>query len=100
MSIASGKSLEVESATRSGTPAGLPQVMPLLTQGGSIILISSVLGSFSFPSYGTYGASKAGLHSLARTWATELADRGIRVNTISPGPIGTPILDKQVSSPE
>ncbi|MBG0794239.1 glucose 1-dehydrogenase [Methylocystis sp. H62] len=73
---------------------------PLLTQGGSIILTSSVLGNFSFSGYGAYSASKAAIQSLGRTWSTELIERGIRVNTISPGPIDTPILEKQVSSPE
>lgn len=70
--------------------------LPLISKGGSIILTSSGLGHASFAGYGPYGASKAGLHSLARTWSTELAERGIRVNTISPGPIETPILDKQL----
>ena len=70
--------------------------LPLISDGGSIILTSSGLGHVSFAGYGPYGASKAGLHSLARTWSTELAERGIRVNTVSPGPIDTLILDKQV----
>lgn len=70
--------------------------LPLLSKGGSIILTSSGLGHASFAGYGPYSASKAALHSLARTWTTELAESGIRVNTISPGPIDTPILDKQV----
>ncbi|MBS7697492.1 MULTISPECIES: SDR family oxidoreductase [unclassified Chelatococcus] len=73
--------------------------LPLLAQGGSIILTSSGLGHVSFAGYGTYGASKAALHSLARTWSTELVEGGIRVNSISPGPIDTPILEKQVVPP-
>lgn len=73
--------------------------LPLLADGGSIILTSSGLADASFAGYGPYGASKAGMRSLARTWAVELAERGIRVNTVSPGPIETPILDKQVRAP-
>jgi len=46
------------------------------------------------PGYGTYSASKAAVRSYARTWNTELAPRGIRVNTLSPEPTDTPMFDQ------
>jgi NAD(P)-dependent dehydrogenase (short-subunit alcohol dehydrogenase family) len=52
-------------------------------QGGAIVLIGSIAGAMANPGYGT---------SYGRTWNTELAPRGIRVNTISPGPTDTPML--------
>lgn len=61
--------------------------------GGSVVLIGSIAGSVGNPGYGTYSATKAAVRSYARTWSKELAGRGIRVNTISPGPIDTPMFD-------
>jgi NAD(P)-dependent dehydrogenase (short-subunit alcohol dehydrogenase family) len=52
------------------------------------------------PGHTTYAATKAALRSYARTWAAEFKDRGIRVNTLSPGVTDTPILDSQSSTPE
>jgi NAD(P)-dependent dehydrogenase (short-subunit alcohol dehydrogenase family) len=52
------------------------------------------------PGHTTYAATKAALRSYARTWAAEFKDRGIRVNTLSPGVTDTPILDTQVATPE
>ena len=66
-----------------------------IPDGGAIILTASVAGaSGGLPGATVYGATKAALRSFGRTFARELAPRGIRVNTISPGPIVTPILDK------
>jgi NAD(P)-dependent dehydrogenase (short-subunit alcohol dehydrogenase family) len=66
-----------------------------IPDGGAIILTGSVAGaSGGLPGAGVYGATKAALRSFGRTFARELAPRRIRVNTISPGPIVTPILDK------
>lgn len=62
---------------------------PLMTQGGSIVLVGSNAGLLGVPAYGVYGASKAALRSFARTWAGELAQQGIRVNNLSPGPTDT-----------
>jgi NAD(P)-dependent dehydrogenase (short-subunit alcohol dehydrogenase family) len=50
------------------------------------------------PKHGIYGATKAAVRSFARTWAMELKDRGIRVNTLSPGATDTPIIDGQFTS--
>ena len=62
--------------------------------GGSIILTASVAGVLGSPGATVYGATKAALRSFGRTFAGELAPRRIRVNTISPGPIETPIFGK------
>ncbi|GAA2338847.1 SDR family oxidoreductase [Streptomyces kunmingensis] len=64
--------------------------LPLMSSGGSIILVGSVNGSRNVPQMSLYGATKAALRSLGRSWAYELSERGIRVNTLSPGPIETP----------
>jgi NAD(P)-dependent dehydrogenase (short-subunit alcohol dehydrogenase family) len=71
------------------------KALPLMPNGGAIVLISSALHLKGFPAHGTYSATKAALRSFARTWAAELKDRGIRVNTLSPGAIDTPIIDGQ-----
>jgi NAD(P)-dependent dehydrogenase (short-subunit alcohol dehydrogenase family) len=71
------------------------KALPLMTRGGSIVLVSSALHLKGFPAHGTYSATKAALRSFARTWAMELKERGIRVNTLSPGAIDTPIIDGQ-----
>jgi len=76
------------------------KAMPLLRKGGSVVLVSSGLHLKGMPEYGTYAATKAALRSFARTWAMELKDRGIRVNTLSPGAIDTPIIDSQFKSKE
>ncbi|GHJ43162.1 oxidoreductase [Catellatospora sp. TT07R-123] len=68
------------------------KALPLLNDPASVILTGSTAGSAGQPSFGVYGASKAAVRSLARTWAVELKDRGVRVNTLSPGPIETPGL--------
>ncbi|MGN8083286.1 SDR family NAD(P)-dependent oxidoreductase [Variovorax sp. 22077] len=65
----------------------------LMTDGGSIVLVGSIASSIANPGYATYSASKAAVRSYARTWTHELAGRGIRVNTLSPGPTDTPMFD-------
>src|SRR6185437_4808286 len=76
------------------------KALPLLRKGGSVVLVSSGLHLKGLPEHGTYAATKAALRSFARTWAMELKDRGIRVNTLSPGAIDTPIIDGQFKSKE
>lgn len=67
---------------------------PVIPDGGSIILTASVAASSAGDGYAVYGATKAAVRSFGRTFAHELAPRRIRVNTISPGPIETPIFGK------
>ncbi len=76
------------------------KALPLMRRGGSVVLVSSGLHLKGFPAHGVYAASKAALRSFCRTWAMELKDRGIRVNTLSPGPIDTPIIDGQFKTKE
>ena len=68
------------------------KAVPLMTGGGTVVLIGSIAGSIGTPGYTAYGATKAATRSYARTWTNELAGRGIRVNTLSPGPIDTPMM--------
>ena len=72
----------------------IQKALPLLQDGGTIILISSVAGIKGFAGASVYSATKAALRSLARTLTAELAPRRIRVNVLSPGPIDTPIFDR------
>jgi NAD(P)-dependent dehydrogenase (short-subunit alcohol dehydrogenase family) len=74
--------------------------LPLLLSGSSIIVTSSVAARISMPGMSVYSASKAALTSIAQSYAVELAGKGIRVNTISPGPITTPILGRMGLSQE
>jgi NAD(P)-dependent dehydrogenase (short-subunit alcohol dehydrogenase family) len=67
-------------------------VLPLLNDGASIVLSGSTSAHEGIPSFGLYAASKAAVRSFGRTWAAELVDRRIRVNTITPGPVDTPGL--------
>ncbi|SEC71410.1 NAD(P)-dependent dehydrogenase, short-chain alcohol dehydrogenase family [Rhizobiales bacterium GAS188] len=76
------------------------KALPLMGQGGSIILIGSIAALMGFPAHTTYSGTKAAIRSFARTWTIELKDRGIRVNVISPGPIDTPIIDSQAATKE
>lgn len=68
------------------------KALPLLRDGGSIILTSSVSNVLGLPSFSAYAASKAAVRSFARAWTLELKDRYIRVNSMSPGPTETPAL--------
>lgn len=74
------------------------KALPLMVEGGSIILTGSIAGVKGLHAHGTYSAAKAAVRSLARTWTVEFGGRGIRVNAISPGAIDTPIIDSQVAS--
>ena len=67
---------------------------PLLNDGASIIINSSIADQKGFSNTNIYAATKAAVRSLARTLSTELLERNIRVNSLAPGPIDTPIFDK------
>jgi NAD(P)-dependent dehydrogenase (short-subunit alcohol dehydrogenase family) len=68
------------------------KALPLLKDGSSIILTGSTSAAGGSPAFGAYAAGKAAIRSFGRTWAAELAGRGIRVNTLTPGPTDTPGL--------
>jgi NAD(P)-dependent dehydrogenase (short-subunit alcohol dehydrogenase family) len=74
------------------------KALPLLPDGASIILNASVVASKGLPANSVYSATKAAIRSFARTWTTDLKDRRIRVNAVSPGPIDTPGLNNLVAS--
>ena len=76
------------------------KALPLLPDGASIILNSSIVGSKGLASNSVYSATKAAVRSFARTWTTDLKDRRIRVNAISPGSIDTPGLKDLLASSE
>jgi len=69
------------------------QALPLIPDGGSIILTGSVSGSMGMEAFSVYNATKAAIRSFARSWTADLKSRGIRVNVVSPGPVQTPGLD-------
>jgi NAD(P)-dependent dehydrogenase (short-subunit alcohol dehydrogenase family) len=73
-----------------GTLFTAQKALPLINDGGSIILTGSVASVKGFPGFGMYAASKAALRSFARTWLNELKGRKIRVNVLSPGQVDTP----------
>ena len=72
----------------------IEKFLPILNDGSSIINLSSVNAYTGMPNTAVYAASKAALNSYTRTAATELAPRKIRINSINPGPIATPIFEK------
>ena len=76
------------------------KALPLMTRGGSIVVVSSIINVKGVPAHGTYAAAKAGVRALVRVWAQELKDKGIRVNTLSPGATETPIIRGQFDSDE
>jgi NAD(P)-dependent dehydrogenase (short-subunit alcohol dehydrogenase family) len=76
------------------------KTLPLLPDGASIILNASIVASKGFSSNSVYSATKAAIRSFARTWTTDLKDRRIRVNAISPGSIDTPGLSDLLASSE
>ncbi len=83
-----------------GTFFTVQKALPLLNDNASIVLVSSAGHLKGPPPYTTYVASKAAQRSFARTWASELISRGIRVNCVSPGAIDTPIFESQVATHE
>src|SRR6266487_2826316 len=74
------------------------KALPLLPDGASVILNASIVASKGFSSNSVYSATKAAVRSFARTWTTDLKDRRIRVNAVSPGFIDTPGLRELLAS--
>ncbi len=76
------------------------KALPLLPDGASIILNASVVGSKGLPTNSVYSATKAAVRSFARTWTTDLKNRRIRVNAVSPGATDTPAARELLASSE
>jgi len=72
----------------------LKHFAPKLRQGGAVVVNTSINGILGMPGSGAYAASKAAARSLVRVAAAELAEAGVRVNAVSPGPIETPLYGK------
>src|SRR6267142_4934210 len=78
-----------------GTLFTVQKALPLLNDGGSIIFNGSVASVKGTAAFGVYAASKAAIRSFVRTWTTDLKDRRIRSNVVSPGSINTPLASRQ-----
>jgi len=76
------------------------RALPLMPDGSTVLLNASIVAKKGFPGSSVYAATKAAVRSFGRTLGAELASRRIRVNTISPGPITTPIFGKMGLPPE
>jgi NAD(P)-dependent dehydrogenase (short-subunit alcohol dehydrogenase family) len=76
------------------------KMLPMMGRGGSIILVSSAMHYMGLANHSTYAATKAAVRSYVRTWAADFKDSGIRANLLSPGPVDTPIMDSQATTPE
>ena len=72
-----------------GTVFTVQKALPLMSDGGSIVLTGSSTGVMGTPAFSIYSATKAAIRNLARSWALDLKGTGIRVNVLSPGPIST-----------
>ncbi len=72
----------------------LQSLLPLLANPSALVLNASVVAELGFPTTSIYSATKAAVVSLGKSLAVELAPRGVRLNTLSPGPIATPIFNK------
>jgi NAD(P)-dependent dehydrogenase (short-subunit alcohol dehydrogenase family) len=79
-----------------GTLFTVQAALPLLRDGASIIVNTSITQNMGLPTFGVYAASKAALRSFVRTWMNELRDRRIRVNAVSPGVIRTEAYEKDM----
>jgi NAD(P)-dependent dehydrogenase (short-subunit alcohol dehydrogenase family) len=77
-----------------GTYFGIQKALPVLSDGGTVIMTGSIASYVALDAHNVYAATKAALRSLARSWAKDLRDRKIRVNVLSPGPVRTPIIGK------
>lgn len=83
-----------------GTLFTVQKALPLFNDGGSILMTASIASIKGWPGWSVYAASKAALHAYARVWLSELKDRRIRVNVLSPGQVSTPIMERVMADPE
>lgn len=77
-----------------GTFFGVQKIIPLMRDGGAILLTSSIATQKLLAGHAVYAGTKAAIEAFARSWALELKDRRVRVNVLSPGPTNTPIIGK------
>jgi NAD(P)-dependent dehydrogenase (short-subunit alcohol dehydrogenase family) len=77
-----------------GTFFGVQAIVPVMRDGGAILLTSSIATHKVLDGHAVYAGSKAAIEAFARSWARELSERRIRVNVLSPGPTNTPIIEK------
>ena len=91
---------EIVNINLKGTYFTVQKAIPLLSKGASVILVSSALGNVGANGLSVYGATKAGIRSLSRSFSSEFLEKEIRVNTLSPGPTETPIFERMGSDPE
>ncbi|MGK9175881.1 glucose 1-dehydrogenase [Yokenella regensburgei] len=75
-----------------GVVLTVQQALPLMQSGGVVVLNGSIAGSKGLPGQSIYNASKAAVRSFARSWTSDLKERGIRVNVVSPGGTETPLI--------
>ncbi len=89
-----------------GTLFTVQKALPLMPDGGSIVMNGSMVSMKGWPAFGVYAATKAALRSFARTWSVDLKSRKIRVNVVSPGTVITPgyknagLSDEQIAQIE
>jgi NAD(P)-dependent dehydrogenase (short-subunit alcohol dehydrogenase family) len=76
-----------------GTLLTVQKALPLLAEGASVVLLGSTASHQGVDGMGLYAASKAAIRNMGRTWAAELAPRGVRVNVLTPGPTATPGIE-------
>lgn len=83
-----------------GTVFTVQKALPRLNADASVVITGSTAAARAIAAFGVYSASKAAIRQFSRVWAIELAPRGIRVNTITPGPIETPGLAGLATGPD
>lgn len=91
---------EIHNINLKGCFFAVQQCLPLLSRGSTIVLTGSIGADAAVPGNAVYAASKAGLRAVARILAKELVGEGIRVNVVSPGPIETPLINRNIGMAE
>lgn len=74
----------------------LQHALPLLRPGASVVVTTSNTHAIGYPALSVYAGTKGALRAMVRSWAAELVGRGIRVNAVSPGPIATELLTREL----
>lgn len=87
---------EIHNINLRGCFFAVQKALPLLGRGSTIVLTSSIGAEAAVPGNAAYAASKAGLRAFARILAKELVADGIRVNVVSPGPVETPLINRNI----